>query len=125
MVENIRIKLASGLYSKADCWLDIRNTMSWEDFDDIAEYRTHTEVRKDLEQRVLEVPKATKLFNDYQIALRNEYVIAEKAELLGNKHKVFEDRKEVLLKELVEKLKEYPTVTLEELPKFLKASLNS
>lgn len=118
MVENIRIKLASGLYSKADCWLDVRHSISWEAFDDIAEYRTYTEIRADLKQRVSEVPKAAKLFGEYQAKLRNEYIIAEKAETLGNKHKVFEDRKGVLLKELKERLKEYPTISLEELPKF-------
>ena len=119
MVEMIRVKLASGLYTKTSLWLDMRNKISHENFNSIAEYMIEPEVRKDLKQRIQELPQAIRVFEGYQKELRDECIKAEAYELSGSKHYKLQEKKQVLDDILKEELKKYPTVTLEELKKYI------
>jgi hypothetical protein len=119
MVESIRVKLASGLYSKADCWKLVHTTMSWQEFDDIAEYRTFPEIRNDLKVRIEELPQAIKLFEDYQDALRHEVKRCDSFETSSNKQYPFEEKKEQLFNKLRGDLEQFSTIRAEELKKFL------
>lgn len=119
MVEMIRVKLASGLYTKTSLWLDMRNKISHEEFDSIAEYLVYPEVRSDLKQRIQELPLAIKAYQEYQQTLREECLKAEAYELSGGKHYKLQEKKAVLDGLLLEELKKYPTVALEELKKFI------
>lgn len=119
MVEMIRVKLASGLYTKTSLWLDMRSKITHEDFDSIAEYQVYPEVRGDLKQRITELPLALKVFESYQKDLREECLKAEAYELSGGKHYQLQEKKQVLDAMLEEELKKYPTVALEELKKFI------
>ena len=119
MVEMIRVKLASGLYTKTSLWLDMRSKITHEDFDSIAEYRVYPEVREDLKQRIMELPLAIKVFESYQKELRDEYLKAEAYELSGGKHYKLQEKKQVLDGMLEGELKKYPTVALGELKKFI------
>jgi len=122
MVENIRIKLASGLYTKTSLWLDMKNQVSWELFDAIAEYRMEKDTRKDLKARIQQLPKAISAYEEYQDELRKEYIKAEAMELSGNKHYPFREKQQVAYSILLGKLQEYPDVSVDELPKCLSAS---
>lgn len=119
MVEMIRVKLASGLYNKASLWLGIRSQVSHEDFDSIAEYTIHPEIRKELKQRIQELPLAIRVFEEYQRQLREECIKADAYELSGGKHYKFHEKKIVLDELLAEEIKKYPTVALEELRKLI------
>lgn len=118
MVEDIRVKLASGLYDSRDLWLSMRNLISYEDFKDIMTFTTYQEVRPDLQARVKELEIANSAYANYQEELQREAAKAEAAELSGVKHYPFTERAEVLKAELDDQLRGLTSVNALELAKF-------
>jgi len=115
MIEAIRVKLASGLYTKSSLWLDMKHIISHEDFDDIAEYRVKEEIRSDLKERISQLVAANKYYADYQDELQLE---AQKSMISASKHYPFAERKEVIDSKLSEKIGSLSEISIQELPKF-------
>lgn len=117
MVEDIRIKLASGLYSKGDIFLGLTGKVTKEEFEATIDYVVMPEIRKDLKLRIEELGAARDIYLQYQEDLQKEVVKAEAAELSGVKYSGFHDNKGNLDAILSDKIKELSTVKLEELRK--------
>lgn len=118
MVEDIRIKLASGLYDQGEVFIGLTGKLTKEEFEGVVAYTIMPEVRKDLVQRLGELKTARSIYSQYQEDLRKEVVKAEAAELSGVKYSGFHDKKSVLDSILADDIKGLQTIKLEELRKF-------
>lgn len=118
MVEDIRIKLASGLYSKGDIFLGLTGKLSKEQFEEVVDYTTMPELRKDLKLRITELSIARGIYAQYQEDLHKEVVKAEAAELSGIKYSGFHDTKSTLDAILLDNIQGLSTINQYELRKF-------
>lgn len=118
IVEDVRIKLASGLYEEGELFMGLIGKLSKTNFEAIVDYSIAPEVAMELKQRIAEVKACRVIYSHYQVGLRKEVVRAEAAELSGVKYSGFADNKKNLDDKLRETLRAYPTVNILELPKF-------
>ena len=115
VVEKLRINYASGKYDRLELLLAYKDIVNGKDIPAILEYQVYPEVKSELKQRILEVPIAQEIYEEYQNVLRALVVKAEAMELSGNKHFPFSEVKVTAQELAKQKLEALETITFDDL----------
>ena len=117
VVEQVRIKAASGLYTLRDLFLDNKNKLSYPEFCNVLNYEVAKEVRADLHTRIIEVTKATEIYSKYQQELQTHATMSIAYEAKDRMYP-YENYKEQLDDRLQEELSKLSTINPFEVKKF-------
>jgi hypothetical protein len=115
VVEKLRISYSSGKYDRLELLLAYKDIVNGEDIPAILDYLVFPELKLELKQRIIEVPLAQEVYEEYQNTLRALVNKAEAMELSGNKHFPFAESKALAMEIAKSKLSGLTTITFEDL----------